>query len=79
MMQSGQKIKVALKDSRQIYALIMWQVVVEDNKKQFIAQLEAVQLKLVEFKDIKPNELLDGLPLMMDIQHHIDRLSRASC
>ena len=35
-------------------------------------QLEEVKLVLQEFKDIFPEELLDHLPPMRDIQHAID-------
>ena len=33
---------------------------------------------LEEFTDVVPNELLDGLPLKRDIQHHIDLILGAT-
>lgn len=57
-----------MKESKEI-----WTLVVKGEK--IVANLEVppqVQYLLTEFPDLTPSELLEGLPPMRTIQHHID-------
>src|SRR5436190_14987279 len=77
MAQSGQEIESEFKDSRQIYALVMRQILVAEDE-EIQERPEAVQPLLAEFMDILPEELPAGLPPMRDIQHHINLVPGAS-
>src|SRR3954470_14433408 len=58
--QSGQEIESEFKDSRQIYALVMRQVLLAEDE-EIQEHPEAVQPLLAEFWDILPEELPAGL------------------
>ena len=47
-------------------------MVTDGGPKVALEILAVVQVLLKDFGELLPNELLVGLPLMHDIQHHID-------
>ena len=65
-------MRAAIKESRVIHALIVKQVLTLGDDQKSVDQSPKVKEILEEFCEVMPEELLDGLPPMRDIQHHID-------
>ena len=63
---------VAIKDSRVVHALIVKQVLPIGEEQKPVEHPTEIKALLEEFQGVMPEELLDGLPPMRDIQHHID-------
>ena len=63
-----------MEETGEIHVLVVQGVVQADS----VVILEKLRPMLDEFKEITPEELPPGLPLMWDIQHHIDLVPRSS-
>ncbi|XP_031275895.1 uncharacterized protein LOC116134354 [Pistacia vera] len=74
----GLELEVAFKASRVMHALIMKQVLTIEGELKTKEYPKAIKPLLEEFSEVMPEELLDELPPMRDIQHHIDLIPRAS-
>ena len=68
---------VAIKESRIVHALVVKQVLITGEEKKLVEHPTDVKAILEEFKGIMPEDLPEGLPLMRDIQHHIDLIPSA--
>ena len=67
-----------IKESRVVHALIVKQVLTLENEHRSVEHPAKVKAILEEFQGVMPEELLDGLPPIRDIQHHIDLIPSAS-
>ena len=56
----------------------MKQAIETEAELQVEEQLKAIRPLLKEFSELMPKEISDGLPLICDIQHHIDLIPGAS-
>ncbi|PKI51038.1 hypothetical protein CRG98_028563 [Punica granatum] len=72
---SEREIEADFKESKELHVLIVKDL---PSQKQIVEVPEEVKPLLVEFEEIIPEELPDGLPPMRDIQHQIDLMSGAS-
>ena len=68
---SEHKMGAAIKESRVVHVLVVKQVLTAEEKKRSIEHPMEVKEILEEFNSILPKDLLEGLPPMRDIQHHI--------
>ena len=69
---SEQEMGAATKESRVVHAQILKQVLTVGDKKKVVEHPTKVKAILEEFQGVMMEELMDGLPTMRDIQHHID-------
>ena len=67
-----------MKESKVVHALIVKEVWIVDEEKKAEEVPGNVKELLEEFREVLPDDLLDGLPPMRDIQHHIDLIPGAS-
>ena len=75
---SEHKMGAAIKESRVVHALVVKQVLNIEEEKKRVEHTTKVNEILEEFSSILPEDLLEGLPPMRDLQHHIDLILDAS-
>ena len=56
-----------IKETRQVHALIVKQVLMNEAESQVKEHPELVRSLLQEFKELMPDDILVGLPTMRDI------------
>ena len=75
---SEHEMGATIKESRVVHALVVKQVLTMEEEKKPVKHPNEVKEILEEFSSILPDDLLEGLPPMRDIQHYIDLIPGAS-
>ena len=78
IIHSEYEMRVAIKESGVVHALVMNQVLTMGEEQKIVEHLTKVKEILEEFSSIMPEDIPEGLPPIRDIPHHIDLIPGAS-